>query len=230
MINLQVIENANFEEPVADEDALRFALRREIEVREASLKIRDRARATVEAGEKHLADVEIELRQYDDLDDGIAARRATIIAESLEAGGVPDLDTPELRELIVKRGEASNRRAAFAMALEKLRASLAEAERTLVACRANAESAALAVVGHVVDGQANALREIEQHAASLRKKLIGSCALRPGAQIPLASGTLALLRDDPANAVLSKNDTSMATSWNGFFAKLLNDSGARLDE
>jgi hypothetical protein len=227
MINLSIIDGDLADD--ADEIALRHALRREIEQQGAALSLRDKAQATVEAGEKHLADVETELKQYDDLDDGIAARRATIIAESLEAGGVPDLDTPELRDLILRRGEASNRQAAFAMALAKLRASLAEADRTLAARKRNVESAALALVGHVVDGRARALREIERQAAELRKELLGASALRPGAQTPLRPETLALLRDDPASALVSKNTTSTAHVWSQMFARLCNDSEARIE-
>jgi hypothetical protein len=229
MINLQVIDGGL--EPDQDEIALRFALRREIEQMSAALSLRDKAQATVEAAKQHLSGVENELCQYDDLDEQIATRRATRIAESLEAGGgIPDLDTPELRELIVKRAEANNRHSAFTQATAKLEANLAEAERTLAARRSNVTSAALAVVGHVVDGQARMLREVEESAALLRKKLLGATALRPGAQTPLKSATLALLRDDCASARLSRNDTSSATIWNGFLAKLLNDSEARIDD
>jgi hypothetical protein len=228
MINLQVIDGGL--EPDADEIALRHTLRREIEQHGAALSIRDRAKATVEAGVKHLADVETELKQYDDLDNGIAARRATIIAESLEAGGVPDLDTPELRDLIIKRAEASNRHAAFAMALEKLRGSLAEAERTLASRKHDVESAALSIVGHCVDQRARALREIEAQAAELRRQLLGATALRPGAQTPLRPETLALLRDDSASALVSKNTTSTAAVWNQLFARLRDDPEARIDD
>jgi len=228
MINLSVIDS-DLED--ADEVALRHALRRELEQNAAALALRDKAQATVEAAKKHLAGVENELRQYDDLDEKIATKRATRIAESLEAGGgVPDLDTPELHQLIIRRGEADNRRAAFAQALTKLEGSLAEAERTLAARKSNVDSAALAIVGHVVDGQARALKQVEEHAATLRRRLIGSCALRPGAQIPLASATLAMLRDDPPNAVLSRNDGSEAPRWNQLFARLCNDPEARIDD
>jgi hypothetical protein len=228
MINLSVIDGDLAED--ADDIALRHALRRELEQKSAALAVRDKAAATVEAARRHLAGVESELKEFDDLDEGIAARRASIIAESLEAGGVPDLDTPELRDLIIKRAEADNRRSAFAMALTKLEASLAEAERALAARRHNVESAALAIVGHAVDMRAHALREIEEQAAALRKKLLGATALRPGAQTPLRSETLALLRDDCASARLSRNDTSEAPRWNGLFARLLNDPEARPDE
>jgi hypothetical protein len=224
--NLKVVSN---EDP--DEAALRHTLRRELEQRDAALSLRDKAAATVEAARGHLAAVEEELRQFDDLDDDIEAARATRIAESLEAGGgVPDLDTPELHQVIVRRGEASNRLSAFRQAMTRLESSLADAERTLAARRSNVASAALAVVGHIVDTHARELRHIEEQAAALRKKLIGATALRPGAQTPLHRDTLAMLRDDPPNAVLSRNDGSAAPIWNGLFAKLLNDPGARLGD
>ncbi|MGC1863675.1 MAG: hypothetical protein WA733_21780 [Methylocystis sp.] len=225
--NLKLVEP----EPDPDETALRHTLRRELEQRDAALAVRDKAAATVEAARGHLAAVEEELRQFDNLDDDIAASRATRIAESLEAGGgVPDLDTPELHALIVKRGEAANRLSAFRQAMTRLEASLAEAERTLAARRSNVASAALAVVGHIVDTHARELRHIEEAAAVLRKKLIGATALRPGAQTPLHPSTLAMLRDDPPNAILSRNDGSEARVWNGLFAELLNDPEARLND
>jgi hypothetical protein len=223
--NLKVVSN---DDP--DETALRFALRHELEQRDAALAVRDKAAATVEAARGHLAAVENELSAYDDLDEQIAASRATRIAESLEAGGgVPDLDTPELHALIVKRGEAANRLNAFRQAMTRLEAGLADAERTLAARRSNVASAALAVVGHIVDTHARALRHTEEQAAALRKKLIGATALRPGAQTPLHPSTLALLRDDPPNAILSRNDGSEAHVWNDLFARLLNDPEAKIE-
>jgi hypothetical protein len=214
-----------------DEAALRFALRRELEQRDAALAVRDKAAATVEAARGHLLAVENELSAYDDLDEQIAASRATKIAESLESGGgLPaDLDAPELSQLIVRRGETSNRLSAFRQAMTRLESRLAEAERTLAARQSNVASAALSVVGHIVDMQARELEYIEQQAAMLRKKLIGATALRPGAQAPLHPSTLAMLRDDPPNAILSRNDGSEARVWNGLFAKLLNDPEARLE-
>jgi hypothetical protein len=214
-----------------DETALRHTLRRELEQRDAALAVRDKAAATVESARGHLLAVENELSAYDDLDEQIAASRATRIAESLESGGgLPaDLDAPELHALIIKRGEAANRLSAFRQAMTRLEASLAEAERTLAARRSNVASAALAVCGHLVDVQARELRYIEEQAAMLRKKLIGATALRPGAQTPLHRDTLAMLRDDPPNAVLSRNDGSAAPIWNQLFARLLNDPEALLE-
>jgi hypothetical protein len=229
MINLSIIDGDLADD--ADDIALRHALRREIEQQGAALSLRDKAKATVEAAKQHLAGVENELRRYDDLDERIASTRATQIAEALEAGGAPNLDTPpELNDLIVKRAEANNRHAAFTQALRRLDSNLAEADRTLAARKHGVESAALAVVGHVVDGRARALREIEQHAAELRRELLGATALRPGAQTPLKPETLALLRDDPASALVSKNTTSTAHVWSQMFARLCNDSEARCDD
>jgi hypothetical protein len=228
MINLSVIDGDLAED--ADDIALRHALRREIEQHGAALSVRDRAAATVEAGRRHLHDVENELCQYDDLDEKIAERRATQISEALEAGGAPNLDTPpELSDLIVKRAEANNRHAAFTQALWRLEGNLAEADRTLAARKRNVESAALAIVGHCVDQRAAALREIEAQAAELRRQLLGASALRPGAQTPLKPETLALLRDDPASALVSKNTTSTAHVWSQMFTRLCNDSEARLE-
>jgi hypothetical protein len=216
-----------------DEAALRHTLRREQEQQAAALAVRDKAAATVEAARGHLTAVEEELRQFDDLDEHIASARATKIAEALEAGAGLDIvldDTPELHALIVKRGEAANRLNAFRQAMTRLEASLADAERTLAARRSNVASAALAVVGHIVDTHARELLHIEEQAAALRKKLIGATALRPGAQTPLHPGTLAMLRDDPPNAILSRNDGSEARVWNRLFAELLNDPEARLND
>jgi hypothetical protein len=226
--NLKLVES----EQDPDETALRHTLRRELEQRDAALSLRDKAKSNVEAASDALQACAGELERYAQLDEQIAEERANQIAASLESGGgFPRLETPvALQALTSKRDEVGNRRLAIAQALKRLEATLAEAERTLAARQSNVASAALSVVGHIVDMQARELRYIEEQAAALRKKLIGSCALRPGAQTPLHPSTLALLRDDPANAILSRNDGSEARVWNGLFAKLLNDPEARLDE
>jgi hypothetical protein len=231
MTNLRMIENTDFEEPVIDDAVPRAELRKALEERDAALALRDKAAATVEAARRHLRDVENELCQYDDLDEKIATKRAGVIAESLEAGGgVPDLDIPELHELIVKRGEANNRHAAFTMALTKLEANLDEANATLRARQADVDKSALRIVGCVADNQARELRLAEQITADMRRKLLGATVMRPpGSQIPLSSATMKLLRDDCLGALISKNDTSQGALWNSLFTRLSRgDSEARL--
>ena len=222
MINLSVIENTDFEEPEIDEAPLRAELRKAHEIREAALVVRDKSQACVEAGVKHLAGVERELKQYDHLDEAISERRATLIGEALEAGpGLDiDLDVPELHDLILRRGEAANRRAAFSMALDKLKANLEEANATLRAKQADVDKTALRIVGCIADRHARELGLAAQAVADMRRKLLGATVMRPpGSQIPLSSSTLKLLRDDCAGALISKNDTSMGGMWNSLFMR-----------
>ena len=157
-----------------------------------------------------------------------------LIAESLEAGGgMPSLEMPDdLQRLVVSRADANNRLSAFTQALAKLEASLNEADQTLRARQAAVDQAALKIVGHAADARARELAEIEQAAATLRRRLLGACVLRPpGSAIPLAAATVKLLRDDCASALVSKNDTSMGALWNGLFTRLSRgDYEARLED
>ena len=231
MINLQVIDGGL--EPDQGEIELRQALRKALEQRDAALAVRDKAQATVEAARQHLAVVEGELKQYDGLDDEIAARHATLIGESLESGGgLPDLDTPELNQLIARRMATTNRANAVTRAAKRLQATLDDANAKLRERQAAVDQAALKIVGHAADARARELAEIEQAAATLRRRLLGACVLRPpGSAIPLAAETLKLLRDDSASALVSKNDTSMGALWNGLFTRLSRgDYEARLED
>jgi hypothetical protein len=234
MINLQVIENTDYDEIEIDDAELRADLRKALEQRDAALAVRDKAQATVEAAKRHMATVEAEQHEYDHLDDEIASARAAKIAESLEAGGgMPTLETPtEYAQLVLRRADAANRLLAFAQALTRLEANLDEANATLRARQSEVDKAALRIVGCVADNQARELRLAERAVAELRRKLLGATVMRPpGSQIPLSAATMKLLRDDCAGALVSKNDTSMGSIWNGLFMRLSRgDSEARIDE
>jgi hypothetical protein len=228
--NLKLVESDRDE---IDEE-LRANLRKALEEKAAALAVRDKAGAVVESAKRHLADVEAELRQFDSLDEHIASARATKIAEALEAGAGLDVvldDAPELRELIIRRGECANRHSAFSQAMTRLEKTLDESNATLRARQADVDHAALAIVGHVVDVRALDLVRLEADAADLRRQLLGACVTRPpGQQIPLAPATLKLLRDDCAGALVNKNDVTRAALWNTMFSKLLHDPEARIDD
>lgn len=225
--NLKIVEEID-----PDEVELRAELHTAIEQSEAALKLRDKAKATVEAVRAHLAEVEEELRQFETLDADIAEARAVQIAELLEAGGgFPALKTPpELERLSLKRADASNRHAAIIQAATRLRGNLDDAQATLDRTQADVEHAARAVVGHIADGLARDLAAREAECAKLRRHLTGASALRPGQQIPLSRETLSLLRDGPAGALVSHNDVSGAAAWNRLFAALSKDGAATMPD
>jgi hypothetical protein len=234
MINLQVIENSNYDEIEIDDGELRVNLRKALEQRDAALAVRDKAAATIEAVDKQIGVIDSLLSRFAQLDDDLATARANDITMSLEAGdGLPPMRlSAELEGRVMQRIDATERRAAFEQAAKKLRADLEEANATLRARQAEVDKAALRIVGCVADQRARELRLAEQATASLRRQLLGACVTRPpGSQIPLAPATLKLLRDDSASALVSKNDTSGAGPWNRLFTKLCGgDSEARLDE
>jgi hypothetical protein len=223
MINLQVIENTDFEEPEIDDAELRADLRKALEQRDAALAVRDKAAACVEAVDKQLGVIDSLLSRFAELDDELATARANDIATSLEAGdGLPPMRlSDELQARVAQRIDATERRAAFEQAAKKLRANLDEANATLRARQAEVDKAALRIVGCIADNQARELRLAERAVADMRRKLLGACVMRPpGSQIPLSAATLKLLRDDCAGALVSKNDTSMGSIWNGLFTRL----------
>ncbi len=222
--NLKLVEA----EPDPDEIELRRALRRAIEARDAARVIFDKAGDTCERAVKFISRLEGAGDEYGDIDARVARERADALKTALERNIAPSFETStELRELATRRMDLENQIAAARLAQETLARELEDAKQTLDRTQADVESAALAVVGHVVDGQARVLSRIEEQAAALRKRLLGATALRPGAQTPLRRETLALLRDDCASARLSRNDTSAASIWSGLFAKLLADPEAR---
>jgi hypothetical protein len=234
MINLQVIENTDFEEPVIDDGELRAELRKALEQRDAALALRDKAAAIVEAARRQIAVIDSELAGYARLDDEVAEARGRLIAESLEAGGgMPPLTLPaDMRERVLARTDAESRRQAFDQALRRLEVNLDEANATLRARQGEVDKAALRIVGCVADNQARELRLAELVVADMRRKLLGATVMRPpGSQIPLSAATMKLLRDDCASALVSKNDTSMGSIWNGLFTRLSRgDSEARMED
>ena len=75
MINLEVIDGGL--EPDQGEIELRQALRKALEQHGAALNVRDRAAATVEAARRQIGVINSELERHAQLDEEIAARRAS---------------------------------------------------------------------------------------------------------------------------------------------------------
>jgi len=222
--------NLKLIEPEANSDAqLRLTLRRDIRDRDSALTARDNAKTVVETAQEHLIAVDAELTKYNSLDSDIADSRAVQIAISLEnGGGFPELTTPpELAQLAAQRADAHNRLSAISQATMRLEANLKEAENVLATHQANVANAARNVVAHYADAMARELAILEEKASATRRLLLGVTATRPGGSFPVASSTVALLRDDPINSICSRNTGADASWWDSWFARLLHDAEAK---
>ncbi len=225
--NLKLVE-----QPDADheEAALRSELRRLLEQRDAALVLRDKAADTSERAAQFIAGIEAGLADFASVDARVAQERATAFKVALERNAEPVLAiSSELKALSARRMDLENQLAGARLARETLTQELQEAQTTLDRLQANVEQMARAVVGHTADQKARELAEYEAECATLRQRLLGATAMRPGGQFPLQSQTLALLRDEPANAIFSRNGAGDATRWNDLYAKLLHDHSARLE-
>ena len=219
------------EEQDPDEVMLRQALHVAIEARDAADVIFSKAKDTCERAVKFISRLESAGDEYGDVDGRIARERADALRTALERNVAPSFDaSAELRELSARRLDLGNQIAAARLAQETLARELEEAKQTLDRLQGAVEVAALKVAGHVADALARDLGAREADCAVLRRRLLGATTLRPRNQIPLDRGTLALLRDDAASGLVSRNDVTGAQWWNALVSRLMNDSEARPDD
>lgn len=213
------------------EQQLRAELKQLIERRDAALALRDKAADTNERAVVFISALEANLDDFEDIDARVARERAAAFRAALECNAQPALDvSPELAALSARRMDVQNQLAAARLAQETLAQELAEARATLDRLQADVEHAARNVVGHLANTMARDLAAREEICCALRQCLVGAAAMRPGGQFPLHASTLALLRDDPKNAIQSRNDVRGAHVWNELHAKLLSNSAAKLEE
>jgi hypothetical protein len=213
-----------------DEIELRRALHVAIEARDAANVIFAKASDTNERAVQFISRLENALDEFGDVDGRVARERANAFRVALEHNSSPVLETSaELRELSARKLDLGNQLAAARLAQETLTKELNDANQTLDRAQGAVEVAALKVAGHIADTLARDLGAREADCATLRRRLLGATTLRPRNQIPLNQRTLALLRDDSASGLVSRNDVTGAAWWNDLVSRLMNDSGATIE-